>query len=37
MKNLSHHIDLLCVGNLIADEGDPDRRIIKTGLADWTG
>jgi hypothetical protein len=33
MKNLSHQTDLLCeLLNLNADEGDPDRRNVKTDV-----
>jgi hypothetical protein len=27
----------LQVGNLLADERDPDRRNVQSGLADWIG
>jgi hypothetical protein len=38
MKNLLHHTDpSLWAAKLIADEGDPDRRNILTGLADLFG
>jgi hypothetical protein len=34
-ESVTSYRSSLLVRNLIADEGDPDRRNVQTGLADW--
>jgi hypothetical protein len=36
-ESVTSYRSSLGVRNLIADMGDPDRRNIQTGLADWIG
>jgi hypothetical protein len=36
-ESLTSYRSVLWVGNLIADEGDPDARNVQTGLADRIG
>jgi hypothetical protein len=37
MDKCGESVTFLWVRNLIADEGDPDRRDVQTWLADWIG
>jgi hypothetical protein len=36
-ESVMSYVFSLWIRNLIAGEGDPDRRNIQTGLADWIG